>query len=158
MCDLNNAIPLIALVTSIVSVVIALAALMISREKLRMDLYNRRFEIFRAAVNLRNLHCEEWTRSDAQLEVRSAFFRALEEAGFLFKEGSGVIEVLNRMHLASQFIVRHEPPSQPGYPDDEQRRYVEDKVWITDGSIRELRENIAPFLNFKTLTEWPGIE
>jgi hypothetical protein len=145
MCDVSNPIPWIALIVSIVSAGFAGSALWVSREKLRLDLYNKRFPIFRAAVDLRNLHFRVLTKGhEANQDVLDDFFRAKEEAAFLFKDSDGVKDLLDRMHEASFNILQRE--SRPGLElnsPDELSRYHESKMWIQNQSMSDGRSLLS---------------
>jgi hypothetical protein len=60
----------------------------IAREKLRLDLYDRRFEIFSSIFDFYNAMIS-WTGTLEQEEARARFFRAYQESGFLFTRESG---------------------------------------------------------------------
>ena len=55
----------------------------IAREKLRLDLYDRRFEIFSSIFDFYKAMIS-WEGTPEQEKARDRFFRAYQESGFLF--------------------------------------------------------------------------
>lgn len=69
----------------------------VAREKLRLDLYNRRFEIFSSIFDFYEAMIS-WQGTPAQIVARTRFFRAYQESGFLFRKESGIEELLKRLN------------------------------------------------------------
>jgi hypothetical protein len=164
MIDLNSAIPWIALAVSVASACFACAAWWTSREKLRLDLYNRRFEIFRAAVDFSNV-LSAWAESDEHMAKQLLFERAVIESQFLFSGESGIFEILSgirrksvKKFAADQLLVREDRACFPDKCVQAADESIEALNWILFQAIPQLTEKTKPFLNFHTLTVWPGIE
>src|SRR5216684_1445740 len=97
-----------AVVISVASAGVAFAAWRTSREKLRLDLYNRRFDIYSRTLDLLHI-LETWQPSELEKNSASlqqspdlekaqrAFVKASREAQFLFDDASGVHKLLEQM-------------------------------------------------------------
>ena len=164
MCDLNNVISWLAVGISVASLCLAGAAWWTSREKLRLDLYNRRFEIFRAAVDFSNI-LSVWTGSDEQLAARLLFRRAVIESQFLFSKKSGIFAILSEMQnkslsrfAADQLLARVDRDSMPNKCLQAADESMEALHWILFSAIPELTEKMKPYLNFHRLKVWHGAE
>ena len=112
----GNAVPWIALAVSAFSVCFTALATWTSREKLRLDLYNRRFDVYSRTLDLyhamlewRSTELEKRTTSlqdSAELRVaQKAFIKASREAQFLFKDDSGIKAQLEQIHKDSIGII-----------------------------------------------------
>ena len=101
---------------SVVSACIAGAAWWTSREKLRLDLYNRRFETYSRTLDF-YYALSDWTPTELEKastslqdsrelsKTQRAFIKASREAQFLFDDGSGIHQLLEQMHKDTvQFI------------------------------------------------------
>jgi hypothetical protein len=98
-----------AVVISVVSACVAFAAWRTSREKLRLDLYNRRFDIYSRTLDLLHI-LETWNPSEREensvslehspelVKAQQAFVKASREAQFLFDDASGIHKLLEQMH------------------------------------------------------------
>jgi hypothetical protein len=107
MCDVSSAIPWIALAVSVVSVCFAGAAWWTSREKLRLDLYNRRFDVYSRTLDfyhaLLSWEPTELEKAKTSLldspelgNTQKSFIKASREAQFLFDDDSGYRSSSNR--------------------------------------------------------------
>ena len=82
---------LVAGIVAIIAAIIAWLAVQrqiravqqVEATKLRLDLYNRRFQIFESIFDFYDA-LWQWAGTAEQKAVRRKFFRASEEAGFLF--------------------------------------------------------------------------
>lgn len=62
----------------------------IAKEKLRLDLFDRRYKIYESIFNYYGALIG-WSGTDEQQVVSTNFFRATKEANFLFGEEVGII-------------------------------------------------------------------
>jgi hypothetical protein len=71
----------------------------LAREKLRHELYNRRFEIFTSIFDFYDAMIS-WreTPTPEQQAARQRFFRAYQESGFLFTKESGIPDLLKMLN------------------------------------------------------------
>jgi hypothetical protein len=168
MFDPNNEnlwmVPIASVFIAAASVGLALAAWWTTREKLRLDLFDRRFAIFKAAVDFSNI-LSVWTGSEEQLAARQLFARSVIESQFLFSKKSGIFAILGEMQekslrrfAADQLLARTDRGSMPNKCLEAADESMEALHWILFSAIPELTEKMKPFLNFHTLTTWPGFE
>jgi len=169
MCIMGNVVPLFALTVSVASACLASAAWWTSREKLRLDLYNRRFDVYSRTLDFyHSLH--EWTPTDLEkastslqdsAELRKtqrAFIKASREAQFLFADASGIHKRLEQMHADTLFIIgykRDTAPNLVGQPEtiSEYQKFAERLKRIED-SIPLLEQELSKYLDFHALSAW----
>ena len=81
----------------------------IEAAKVRLDLYNRRFQIFVSIFDFYEALIG-WEGTPEQREAQARFFRAYQELGFLFSKESGIEDILEKLHKES---ATRAPPSPP---------------------------------------------
>ncbi|HTO62537.1 MAG TPA: hypothetical protein VMM15_14910, partial [Bradyrhizobium sp.] len=69
----------------------------LTKAKLRLDLYDRRFKIFTSIFDFYEAMIA-WRGTAEQVETRTHFFRAYQEAGFLFSKDSGIQDLLKLLN------------------------------------------------------------
>jgi len=82
-----------------------MASKKIANNKLRLDLYNRRFEIFSSIFAFYNAIIS-WQGTDEQKEAREKFFRAYQESGFLFAKESGIEDLLKSLNDTGMRVIK----------------------------------------------------
>ena len=92
---------------NLVPAIAALAALLawrVARDKLKLDLYDRRFAIYDAALDYYFLRTGHHTSSDPETRERieRKCIKACREARFLFDERSGVVPALDRVRCLAE--------------------------------------------------------
>jgi hypothetical protein len=123
-------------------------------EKLRHDLYNRRFEIFTSFFDFYNA-MNAWNEAPTpeQQAARERFFRASEESVFLFPKDSGIPDLLKRLNEMGNEVIgyKEHPDIYRGDPD----RIIEQHKKITDiqlggfeQGLTQLRAAMHPYLDF----------
>ena len=127
-----------------------------------MDLYNKRFQIFSAAVDFSNV-ISSWAGSDDQKATRLLFLRAVNESQFLFSKESGVFELLLKMNEKSfkrlgMGQLREHAATMPLEVNQAALESVDAVNWIVFAAIPELAVKMKPFLDFHMLTMWPSLE
>jgi hypothetical protein len=124
MCDSTNVISWLALAVSIGSLSFAGFGSWLNREKLRLDLYNRRFDIYSRTLDL--LHAlEVWNPTALEKNAHSlqdspdldkslkAFTKASRESQFLFADDSEIHENLDLLHSAAIALIGFKRDSGP---------------------------------------------
>ncbi len=96
----------LSIAISFFAVAIAFGQFWLAQTKLRVDMYDRRFEVFSSALDY-YLALMFWRSPDEdlerQLDAQRRFVKALNEAPFLFTEKSGVHGIMQEMNaLAGQ--------------------------------------------------------
>jgi hypothetical protein len=127
----------------------------IARDKLRFDIYQRRFTIFSNTLDFYSkVVFGDWkddTSESTLTHVR--FFTSLHEAAFLFDPKDGVFTILNQLSLKAFHIIQMKKgilTSEMIGPElflKEYEQFTEELAWL-DKNIPLLTERIAPYLNF----------
>ena len=78
-------------------------------KKLRLDLYNRRFDVYRNAVWFQNkLQTSDLKKDRLEFdELREKFWASMMESRFLFDTESGIYQLLYELNIRSYNIVFH---------------------------------------------------
>src|ERR1700751_907303 len=76
----------------------------IEATRIRLSLYDKRFKVYISIFDFYNALLD-WKATDEQREVQRQFFRAYQEAGFLFSEESGIEDALKRVHEGSAKVI-----------------------------------------------------
>jgi hypothetical protein len=169
MCDLTNLVPWLALLVSLAAALFTGLASWISAEKLRLDLYDRRFDIYSRTLNLR-FALDVWNptspeKASASLqgspeldEAVKAFTKASRESQFLFDNDSGVHKRLEQMHSDVIAIIgdkRNVLPNLGG--PDLARAWSEhqERLKRVLETVPPLEEAMKKYLNFHALYKWP---
>ncbi len=171
MGDASRVVSLVALAVSVASVCFAGGVWWTNREKLRLDLYNRRFEVYSRTLDFYHALLEwkptEQEKSETSLrdspELRTAqraFIKASREARFLFDAVSGIQNQLEQMHNDSIAIIgylRDFLPKLIGGPTFATENKKCDECWnrIHNG-IPALEQKLSLYLDFHTLLNWGG--
>jgi hypothetical protein len=113
----------------------------IAEEKLRLDLYDRRFEIFSSIFDFHTAVIL-WEGSPEQQKARQRFFRAYQSSGFLFKKESGIEDLLKKVHENGVEIIGSKNYDPDGFLLTPQH------LSIFEESLRELKAAMHPYLDF----------
>lgn len=133
---------------SLVALAVALFSLFVSAEKFRLDLYNKRFDIYIRTVKFyQAMMKQEKGTFDA---LQADFIIASRESKFLFSPESGVYDLLSRLNNASFTIIgRRSLPE--GIPPEEilkiDKRFT-DALDLWNSSMEPLEDLMAPYLNY----------
>jgi len=146
-----------AIVISVLSLGVSAAVWWVSHEKLRLDLCNRRFDIYCRALDF---YHSLLTPGDSDSDLENAqghFIRATRESRFLFDKASGVHKPLERMHADATVIIgyRDEASKFTG-PDLLRYNQKFNESWIRmHAAIPLLEEGMSKYLNFHTVFGLP---
>ncbi len=130
-----------------------------SSEKLRLDLYNRRFDIFSNTVNFYQKVTGAWAASDIEAkDTRLRFIKSCLEANFLFDNDSGIQELLNEIDIKSSHVIAMKEGLFTGMPREllmiEHEKFMSELEWIRNAMPR-LQEKMSRYLNFhKNMATW----
>jgi hypothetical protein len=167
MHNMTNVVPWFALAVSAASAFFAGAAWVTNREKVRLDLYNRRFDVYSRTLDF--LHAlgvwkpTESEKTSTSLEehpelwkAQSAFIKASREAQFLFADDSGVHKRLEQMHVDTMGIIGYKRDLAPklNHPPDMIREHknFEDRQTRIRESISLLEQEMSEYLDFHALS------
>lgn len=127
-----------------------------NKEKLRLDLYNRRFEIYVRTLEF-YAALSDYKPTDNQKEfqeIRLSFFKSYREAQFLFDENSGIYKMLLRLHRISFKITGFKEDGKTladsGCHEEltKMNEEAHDNMMMFAIYIEELEKAISPYLNF----------
>lgn len=134
-------------------------------EKLRLDLYNRRFDVYGKALTFFQalITYDPATNQDVFLEARADFIKACRESRFLFDRTSGVADTLDGIHLESYKVSGFREARSQLAASDPENFYKMDKeakdIALGLGiRIANLDDAMAPYLNFHQVTSESRIE
>lgn len=166
---MSTVVALIALAVSVASVCLAGAVWWTNREKLRLDLYNRRFDVYSRTLDFYHALLEwkptEREKSETSLrdspELRTAqraFIKASREARFLFDAASEIQNQLEQVHSDSIAIIgylRDFLPKLIGGPMFVTENKKCDECWNRiHSAIPALEQKLSLYLDFHTLLNW----
>ncbi len=126
-----------------------------NQEKLRLDLYQRRFEIYLRVLEY-HWALLEWKGEPEQFALRGPFVKAFCESRFMFPKESGIYDFLSAFNYHAFRIVNFKSGVEVfGDAFSEERaklsqQRIEDVNWVL-GSIDTLIDKLAPYLNFHSL-------
>ncbi len=149
-------------VTATAATVVATYVAIISRrqwttnqEKLRLDLFQRRFDIFLRVLEF-HWALLEWKDEPEQQALQGPFVKAFCESRFMFPEESGIHAFLNEFHLHAFRVTHFKSASDPireVMPAEFLKlanQRTQDLNWILN-SMDIFLAKLAPYLNFHSL-------
>ncbi|MFQ3193963.1 MAG: hypothetical protein ACI9N3_000775 [Colwellia sp.] len=136
------------LVMSIFLAYIAYNQLTTNRNKLKLDLYNKRFEIYTSALKFYQELMVEGTSS----ETHKDFINKKEAAKFLFSKDTSIYTLLDEMHDKS-FKINHFKSKSLELANNSKAfdlasKNSHDAVMWFEPAIKNLRAKLEPFLSF----------
>jgi len=169
MSDSTNLVPWFALAVSIGSLGFAGAGWWINREKLRLDLYNRRFDIYNRTMDL--LHAlEVWNPTSSEKQAHSlqdsselekalkAFTKASRESQFLFDNESGIHKQLEEIHSDAIGIIGYKRDIAPQFGGPEliaEESTFQERMKRFYVALPSLEKALKKYLNFHSLYTFP---
>lgn len=137
---------------SLVALVVAAFSFFVASERFRLDLYNKRFDIYVRTVKFYQelMKSERNDDDETFAALRKDFILASRESQFLFSPESGVHDLLSQLNTDS-FKITGLKQMPKGLPQDQtmenQRQFSEAlKRW--NSSIEPLEAMMAPYLNY----------
>jgi hypothetical protein len=151
------------MMTTIVSIlassVVAFFALWVSADKLRLDLYNKRFDIYLRTLKFQQALFGTGKEDGTLSALQTDFMIASRESTFLFSPKSGVYDQLRKLLEASVTIMQDMPKELPPEikSEHQEKRSAALVLWFGPG-LERLENLMAPYLNFHKvgyLRLWP---
>ncbi len=142
--------PVAAIVVAIYVAQISKRQLQTSQEKLRLDLYQRRYEIY---LRVLDFHMALWQQDEPKLNVLHVLFmKAFWESKFLFPKESGIYDFLDNYNTRTSRVrvYRSEIPPRSDVSLEERAQLAKDQKWIMN-CIGILDEKLGPYLNFHSI-------
>lgn len=124
----------------------------IAQQKLRLDLYNRRFVVFTALIDFHNA-LASWENTPEQKAVSMKFLTVKEESRFLFSDESGIYVLLDDLWKRSWKVtgfLNHKDvwKSDPQAMLDGHNTVATILFKEHDEAFVKLREAMKPYLDF----------
>ncbi|WP_157652994.1 hypothetical protein [Burkholderia ubonensis] len=127
-----------------------------NREKLRLDLYDRRFSVYVAAIDFYHMLLGYDGNNQQHQDAHRAFIKAVRESRFLFGPESAIVSILEEMHVRTARITGFKDLPD-GFsksdPHEYQRLFQaqqDDYLWIGgEQGLLRLEAALMPFLDFR---------
>lgn len=127
-----------------------------NREKLRLDLYDRRFGVYAASIDFYHALSSYDEANEQHQEAHRAFVKAMRESRFLFGQESEIVGILEEMHTRAASIMGYKTHGKALRDSDpnESRKWFETQqaayIWIgSDQGLLRLEAVLMPFLDFR---------
>ncbi|MDX5517566.1 hypothetical protein NJD74_17465 [Stenotrophomonas sp. RG-453] len=148
-----------ALAVSLVTFGVAFAQMRISSAKARLDLYNKRFAVYEAALDY---YQALWHEHEKVKERSIAITKAYRESQFLFDAKDGVYSILGKIqqhgHTAKfhlEEIQKHEGHGGPGKMHDALNRQKKSQhLEAYEGLLKELESRVGKYIQFTEVSGW----
>ncbi len=128
-----------------------------AKEKLRHDLFERRWRVFETALDLYYAMIS-WADvpTPEQVKAKDAFFRAYQQSGFLFSKESGVEDLMKDLNdMANRVTGLKKSLRNVGIDVDERvawQKEIDDiQTHRFEETFLRLKSAISPYLNFHQL-------
>lgn len=145
----------LAVLVSAIAACVAAYAAHISNEKFRLDLYNKRFDIYSVALEFFNALTIFDPSKDAKdfMLLHNRFIKSREESWFLFGKDSGIYELLGEMNNNAFKITgfkKHGKALASCLPEFIKAFEESGSAWRDSGAIiSKLKVAMEPYLNFQ---------
>lgn len=125
---------------------IAYQQLITNRNKLKLDLYNKRFSIYSDTLNFNHELNEE---NGSTTEMLRKFIDSKEASKFLFSDDPSIYDLLNKIHKESFKVNGYKKISN--YPASENKSFdnMHDALIFINNNIPVLQEKLQKYLSFK---------
>ena len=134
---------------SILALVVAFFALWVSADKLRLDLYNNRFDIYLRTLKFQQALFRTGKEDGTFAALQTDFMIACRESIFLFSPKSGVYDQLRKLYEASAAIMQDISKELPPEKKSELQEKRSDAIVLWSGPGLEKLENLMkPYLKF----------
>lgn len=143
---------MVATLISLVALIVAAFSFFVASERFRLDLYNKRFDIYVRTVRFyQALMTSKRDNGDETFAaLRKDFILASRESQFLFSPESGVYDLLSRLNSDS-FKITGQKDMPKGLPPEqviENQRQFSDALMRWNSSMEPLEAMMAPYLNY----------
>lgn len=125
-----------------------------NREKLRLDLFNRRFDIYLRVLDY-YISLSRTQNSTEQLDTLIPFIKAVRESRFMFPEESGVHEFLEEFQTRANEVANYTSSlsilrDMPAERAELTRKQNENTTWV-NRAIIDLEGRMEPYVRFERL-------
>jgi len=124
----------------------------IAEEKLRLDLFDKRFAVFKSIFDYYDVMIS-WKGTPEQIAAKTRFFHAYHESKFLFSSASGIEPLLKALNdKGGKVIFFKEHPelfqSDPQFYHKKFEEIQDIQLRDFENGLLQLKSAIAPYLNF----------
>ncbi|GAC1667509.1 MAG: hypothetical protein NVS9B4_23360 [Candidatus Acidiferrum sp.] len=142
----------------LVSVFVAWVAcrqLKLGRDKLRLDLYERRFAVYERTLAFYHalIGSAESLQSESFSQLHKDFIKSYRESQFLFKSDSGIFQLLGELHSRAFNVTgfKEHGKELAGHPETlmKMNNDATEALSYFSTAIEQLENAIAPYLNFR---------
>lgn len=151
----DYALALAPLVISGVVAGIVFAQWKLGREKLRLDLYDRRFEVWDSIFDFYGALIG-WKGTPTDVIARGRFFKAYQASRFLFKEEAGITALYKKLNDDAAYVIgfkeNHDSfRADPATYMSMFNRVQEIQTKGFDEALTELKVKMKPYLDFHSI-------
>lgn len=153
----NHAILVVAISTcfiGIITSIIAYSQMKISSAKVKLDLYERRFNVYVVALNYYQVL---YLKSIEEENIcKLELVRACRESKFLFNEDDGISEILDTIRNTGEQIGQYVDFAETnGYlnPNNPYKEALYAPTILVK-NLEELEEKIKPYIQFENVRGW----
>lgn len=142
------------IITSCAVAYIAWAQYKTNKNKLRLDLYNRRFAVYDKTLAYYQAYYSRDLDNEALRESATDFVRAYRESSFLFGRKSSVYKALTEIKDTFGFLVEFDAKFGSGsYDKDEHRAWSKIRASKKDPTklMESLEQALTPWLDFQEI-------
>lgn len=147
----------IVAIVGVATLLVAIAQMKIASAKVKLDLYNKRFNVYLATLEY---YQSAYGKIEGSMRAKSVqFVKCYRESQFLFDKDDKIFETLNRiMTHGNQILVYEETQSGSTNVSQETAYLLHEKSVEARSAFEKdlilLEEQLAKYINFKTISGW----
>jgi len=143
---------MVATLISLVALIVAAFSFFVASERFRLDLYNKRFDIYVRTVRFHQalMTSKRDDEDEAFAALRKDFILASRESQFLFSPESGIHDLLSRLNSDSFKITGQKdmPKELPPEQILANQKQFSEALMRWNSSMEPLEAMMAPYLNY----------
>ncbi|CRM23895.1 hypothetical protein [Pseudomonas sp. 8 R 14] len=155
--DMTFYLSVTAAMVSIATFVVGYTQMRIASAKVRLELYNKRFNIFLSALEY---YQAVWEKGDGSINIKSAeFVKCYRESQFLFSDKDGVYDTLTKIMsfgsaLENNREIREvDPISNHSNPIPLRDKGYDARDRMGE-ELKKLEKQMAKYIDFKVVRGW----
>lgn len=143
-------------VVGLIALTVAWSQMRIASAKTKLDLYNKRFNVYLAALEFYQYAYSE--PREGQKEKAKRLTHAYRESKFLFDAKDGIYETLGRIQKAGAAIRAHDEFTHNAISDPDRARKLyerySDALLGMEADILKLEDQLKTYLSFNNVRGW----
>ncbi|WP_105199497.1 hypothetical protein [Pseudoalteromonas sp. T1lg10] len=135
-----------AIILALVLAYVAYQQMVINRDKLRLDLYNKRFDVYTTTLKF----YQELISDGVSSETHKSFIEQKEAAKFLFSQNPSIYLLLDELHEKSFKVKAYKENKEFKNSPELYAELVKESnnvVTWSNHAIKELSKKLEPYLN-----------